>query len=417
MSQVKAFCMEIAWKNLPLLAWLVLGNTALWVGLVNRTHALNLSERLLRNFRHMHDLMLIAFPMAILGMAGWNGGPWSDGANWHRIPWPALAYFAVCNMLACTVLVVLVFRWRQRPPVQQTGVTSQLHDLAQEIGSRPVGEGPYHFLTQIPGNQILHLDVVEKQFALPRLPAGWNGLRLLHLTDLHFIGCPDLPYYERMIGLAREMNPDLVVFTGDLLDRQRLQEWLPSTLGRLQAPLGCYFILGNHDHHFTDHRQTRLALSEMGWHDVNSQTIVRQIDGIDLVICGSERPWMGAQPDLSSAPVDAFRLFLSHTPDNLDWARQNGIDLMLSGHNHGGQVRLPGFGPVFSPSIHGGNFASGTFWEPPTLLHVSRGIGAKHPLRLNCAPELPLLVLNSAATNVATQLRAPRKLTISDSAA
>jgi hypothetical protein len=105
---------------------------------------------------------------------------------------------------------------------------------------------------------------------------------------------------------------------------------------------------------------------------------------------------MGRQPDLGLVPPEAFRLLLSHTPDNITWARRHRVNLMLSGHNHGGQVRLPGFGPVYSPSQYGCHYASGVFWEQPTLLYVSRGISGKHPLRWNCLPELTRLVLRAA---------------------
>jgi predicted MPP superfamily phosphohydrolase len=66
---------------------------------------------------------------------------------------------------------------------------------------------------------------------------------------------------------------------------------------------------------------------------------------------------------------------------------------MLAGHNHGGQVRLPLVGPVFSPSLFGCRYASGVFWEPPTLLYVSRGISGQHPWRWRCPPELTKLIL------------------------
>ena len=102
---------------------------------------------------------------------------------------------------------------------------------------------------------------------------------------------------------------------------------------------------------------------------------------------------MGAHPDLDGVLGNAFRLLLSHTPDNIGWARRQNIDLMLAGHNHGGQVRLPAIGPVYSPSRFGTRYASGVFWEPPTLMHVSRGLAGRHPLRLNCPPELTRLVL------------------------
>jgi predicted MPP superfamily phosphohydrolase len=104
---------------------------------------------------------------------------------------------------------------------------------------------------------------------------------------------------------------------------------------------------------------------------------------------------MGQHPDWSQVPADAFRLFLCHTPDHIQWARSQQVDLMLSGHNHGGQVVLPVLGPVYSPSIYGTRYASGVFWEEPTLLYVSRGISGRHPLRWRCPPELTKLVLTS----------------------
>jgi hypothetical protein len=102
---------------------------------------------------------------------------------------------------------------------------------------------------------------------------------------------------------------------------------------------------------------------------------------------------MGAHPDFDAAGEHAFRLLLSHTPDNFRWAQQHKVDLMLAGHNHGGQVRLPVLGPVFAPSACGVRYASGAFWEPPTLLYVSRGLSGEHPLRYRCLPELTALVL------------------------
>ena len=72
-----------------------------------------------------------------------------------------------------------------------------------------------------------------------------------------------------------------------------------------------------------------------------------------------------------------------------------GIDLMLSGHNHGGQIILPVIGPVFAPSKYGVRYAGGAFWAVPTFLYVSRGLAGRHPLRLNCPPELTRLILES----------------------
>ena len=112
-----------------------------------------------------------------------------------------------------------------------------------------------------------------------------------------------------------------------------------------------------------------------------------EVRGEPLVVIGHEGPWLRPEPDLSACPREPFRLCLSHTPDNIRWARRAGVDLMLSGHVHGGQVRFPLFGSVLVPSRYGRRYDCGVFDEPPTLLHVSRGLSGDHPLRYLCRPE------------------------------
>ena len=122
---------------------------------------------------------------------------------------------------------------------------------------------------------------------------------------------------------------------------------------------------------------------------------------------GNERPWFerhAAQTGnaaiaetipVESIPVGTLRLGLSHSPDNIDWARRQQLDLLLAGHTHGGQVRLPGIGPLVAPSRYGSRFASGVFYREPVLMHVSRGLSGTHPLRLRCMPEVSLLTLHT----------------------
>ena len=121
-----------------------------------------------------------------------------------------------------------------------------------------------------------------------------------------------------------------------------------------------------------------------------------EVRGLPLLVIGNESPWFRPAPDLAKCPDGPFRLCLSHTPDNLPWARRNGIDLMLAGHNHGGQIRLPLIGSMFVPSRFGRRYDCGTFHEPPTLLHVSRGLAGMQPLRYNCRPEVTRIVLRAA---------------------
>jgi predicted MPP superfamily phosphohydrolase len=88
-------------------------------------------------------------------------------------------------------------------------------------------------------------------------------------------------------------------------------------------------------------------------------------------------------------------LCLSHTPDNIPWARRADVDVMLSGHVHGGQIRFPVFGSMLVPSRYGRRYDCGSFDLPPTLLHVSRGLSGEHQLRYNCRPEVTLLRLRA----------------------
>ena len=108
-------------------------------------------------------------------------------------------------------------------------------------------------------------------------------------------------------------------------------------------------------------------------------------------------PWCNLNPESRTLNRDSlpypFRILLSHSPDQLPWAQASGFDLMLAGHNHGGQIRLPYFGALIAPSWYGCRYAGGLYCEPPTLLHVSRGLCGIHPIRLNCPPELALLTL------------------------
>lgn len=413
---IKALGMEILWKNLPLIFWLSLGHTALWVGVVNRVHGLNWPQKVLKHLRHAHDVAIVVFPVLLWGLMGTNRGPLAYAADWPRFYWPVLAYFSICNVLAGGVVVVGVWRWLQRSAPHELLVRSIDHDIAAELPARPLGKPRYRYLVPFPGNELLHLRISEKELVVPRLPVAWDRLRVLHLSDLHFIGCPDLPYYQRVIERARALQPEIIVFSGDLLDRDDLRDWLASTLGLLTAPLGCYFVLGNHDRDYTHPSTTRAVLSACGWQDVAGRETSVRYRGAELVIGGTEAPWMGMHPPWEQGTGESFRLLVSHTPDNISWARRRGVDLMLSGHTHGGQVRLPGFGPVFSPSLFGCKYASGTFWESPTLMHVSRGIGAKHPLRINCPPDVSLLLLRAPCLTAAIRSLGERP-SASDSAA
>jgi predicted MPP superfamily phosphohydrolase len=252
------------------------------------------------------------------------------------------------------------------------------------------------FLNKVPGNQALHLAVHTKRLQIPRFPASLAGLRIAHLTDLHLTGELDRRVYEHFADVTQSLQPDIVAFTGDLVEKEPCREYLTEVFARFQAPQGVYFVLGNHDIRI-DHHATRRQLTEAGLIDLGTEQRTLKLRDAEILLCGNELPWLGPPPRPPIAarrrPSNTLRLLLSHTPDQYPWAREHDFDLMLAGHVHGGQIRLPWLGPILAPSRYGVHYASGVFYEPPTVLHVGRGTSGKLPLRFFCPPELTLLIL------------------------
>ncbi len=128
------------------------------------------------------------------------------------------------------------------------------------------------------------------------------------------------------------------------------------------------------------------------WHSI-------EIAGQVLQIAGNELPWFGGAENLEPRDFGehALHVLLTHSPDQIDWARPFQFDLIFAGHTHGGQIRLPIFGPIISPSKYGVTYAGGTFAFPKangrTIMHVSRGICGDEPIRFNCPPEIGFFVI------------------------
>ncbi len=382
--------------NSVLLCIGVLGSIWFWPACVNRLYSLPIPCSRLDRLRKIHDVAMPLVPILLLVSMIQLSNQSSQSTpaavailtqpGWWSIPW-AISLFGFGGLL----LTISTRLLRASPPGYQV-CSREIIDVEDELGYSPQGEGPHREMLKVPGNQIFTFEANEKKFHFPRLHKDLHEITILHLSDLHFIGTIDRPYFEKICERAASWNPDLIVFTGDLIDRQELISWLPHTLGKLRAPLGCYYILGNHDWHL-DCGPIRQQMLELGWQNCAGRVLeTKYHDGI-IQIGGDERPWMGHAPTFDTEQNNAFKLLLSHTPDNFPWAQRHGIDLMLSGHNHGGQVVLPIIGPLYSPSKYGVRYADGEFYSAPTTLHVSRGVSGKHPLRINCRPEITLIHL------------------------
>lgn len=287
-----------------------------------------------------------------------------------------------------------------RPPSCQITANSTIIDFRKSVAGNKwrttlVGPRPMRRIALLPGNQQFSVEVSTKTFLLPRLPKNWDGLSIVQIADTHFRGAVARVYFEAVCEQAIALKPDLFVFTGDLLDNPSLLSWFQETLGRLNAPLGQFFILGNHDWYLNT-SEIRQEFGRHHWVDLAGRSHdLTSTHSCPVVLAGDETPWMGLHPHLPVEPNGSFRILISHTPDNIVWARDHQIDLMIAGHTHGGQIRLPIIGPVYSPSRFGCQFSSGVFWLDPTLLYVSRGLSGREPIRYQCVPELTKLVLRS----------------------
>jgi predicted MPP superfamily phosphohydrolase len=322
------------------------------------------------------------------------GFPFGLAALWGSENAVVRAYLALC--LGMTVVAIPVFTvWRLIRPAapQLIARRSDIVDYAREFGRKPAGDFKYRRLALLPGNQIFQVEFTELTLKVAGLPAAWEGLSILHLTDLHACGTPEQLWYEAVVDRAMAAGPpDILAVTGDLVDTDRHHRWLLPLMRRVQWNDVGLSILGNHDYWQNPARiRRRLARAGLvvlgnGWREV-------QVRGEPLIAVGNEGPWFRPGPDLKACPEYGFRLCLSHTPDNIRWARANRMQLMLCGHNHGGQIRLPLFGSLFVPSVYSRRFDCGLFWEPPTLMYVGRGLAGREPLRYNCRPEVTRLIL------------------------
>ncbi len=231
-----------------LLLLALLGHAALWVGMLNRIHAVGIKRKKVNWVTIFGLSMLPAVPLlvvvAVIGL----------GLNWHisRLPkegpWWPLLYLVPCWGLGLAVSI----RWLLRKTANRKSgalLSDRSRDVnvAATLGYRPVDGLVGRALGLVPGEQCLVARLHEKTLELPRLPDALNGLCILHLSDFHFTGRIQPAYFAEVVRLANETPADVIALTGDFVDKTACIDWIPSTIGKLSARHGVYFVLGNHD--------------------------------------------------------------------------------------------------------------------------------------------------------------------------
>jgi predicted MPP superfamily phosphohydrolase len=386
-------------------AWLylglILGHGILAVCFLNLTHGIGLSPKWMTRLA----VAPLVLPAIVAIAMGWLilTRPVHD---WHAIP---LGYAYLCALVAYVVFPVLtIYRWiRPDPAGVSVGESTVAFDLPVDEQADWIGEGKYAWMLRLSRNQSLSLHVASADVILPGLPCSFRPLRILHLSDLHFAPCYRRAFFEAVADEGASWEADLVLFTGDLLDDEATLDWAVPVLGKLRGRLGQYAILGNHD---VLHRpgRVRRELRAAGFAVVDGRWVRIEDQGSTIALGGTSVPW-GPTLDPSARPSSDATIVMSHSPDHFPAiARWKSVDLVLAGHNHGGQIRVPLIGPIVMPSIYGRRYDRGFYRRGSTLMEVTQGVGGKHPIRLGCPPEIVQLTIRppSAAPGSIVEQRA-----------
>lgn len=245
-------------------------------------------------------------------------------------------------------------------------------------------------------------NVAVEKVAVPVrcLHPALEGFKIVQLSDLHFLPHTPLSLIRRAIACAKALQPDLIVLTGDYVTHEAETIFgMTDVLGELDARYGVFAILGNHDVR-TGKRMISTALEGTGITVLQNEGILFDVGHSQLMLAGVDDCIWG-QPDLATAlthqPAAALTVLLAHEPDVVDkFSAAGRIDLQLSGHTHGGQIRLPWLGTPVLPKL-GEKYVHGLHRINDTWLYTNRGIGmVGMPVRFSCPPEVTELVLCKA---------------------
>jgi predicted MPP superfamily phosphohydrolase len=253
-------------------------------------------------------------------------------------------------------------------------------------------------------NEMYRLEVRSYEVTLDRLPPAFDGFAIVQVSDVHYAHFSSAEFVRRYVDMVVEMSPDFVALTGDYQTYPRDVE----KVARLLAPLGEWScaergghgaaaVLGNHDReagaeHVADAlRRARIPV-------LNNEHMRLERGGASLYIAGVADPWSpwhNLDLALLGIPEGACTVLLAHVPDYLDTHAADRVDFQLSGHNHGGQIKIPGLGALLVSSRYGRRYDEGFFTRAGTLMYVSRGLGGKPPVRFGSLPEITRFVLRS----------------------
>lgn len=279
---------------------------------------------------------------------------------------------------------------------------TQRAKLAERINSFVAGDKPFR---EIAGNlskvakyaidEANSLSIERVKIILPRLPKKLDGFRVLHLSDTHHSPFTDLKHISRAVAVANQLEPDLVALTGDYVSHEtKYIAPVAKVLGELRAKHGVFACLGNHDH-WTDAEAMTRQLEKNKIRVLVNEGFRFEANGATFWLAGVDDHMVGKTDlpvALKGSFPDEFKLLLAHNPVIFRRAVRARVDLTLSGHTHGGQIRVRDN----EQRLIRGRKTAGLHQKNDSQIYITRGIGTVVlPVRFQCPPEISFLELRS----------------------
>ena len=244
-----------------------------------------------------------------------------------------------------------------------------------------------------------------------RIPEAFSGFRIAQVSDLH-----NAEFGEgnsKLIELLSQTDPDMIVITGDLIDSRHTDSDLALEFARQAIKIApVYYVSGNHEARVREYADLKMGLAEAGVVVLENQTVQITREGKSITLIGIDDPsfredyLFGDAASVTRAALaelqnesDGYTVLLAHRPELFDIYVESGVDLVFSGHAHGGQFRLPFIGGLVAPNQgFFPNYDAGLFSEDNTAMIVSRGVGNSIiPMRFNNRPEIVVVELKPVA--------------------
>jgi predicted MPP superfamily phosphohydrolase len=244
------------------------------------------------------------------------------------------------------------------------------------------------------------LTVESMTLKLPRLPRAFDGLTLAQLSDMHHGPYVSIKHIEEAVAFTNEAKPDVVAITGDFIGiRASYMKACVRALAKLAATR-LYAVLGNHDYELGYLGQSIALMQASPIKLLRNQAVRLFADGEEIDFVGVDdvsHQRANVARALQGLGDEVFKIALVHEPDYADTVSQYQVDLQLSGHSHGGQVKIPGLGPLILPR-YAKKYSEGLYRVGDLLrVYTTRGIGLIQPaIRFNCPPEVTVIRLERA---------------------